>query len=143
MPAQRSATARASAATSGVSTGSGLTTLASRSIRPGGRCAATRSSTQPSRRVPAKRTRTRVPGRPRPKRLGDDVVESRSRCGSETSTATRAIGSTSAGPGGGFTFAARDLRDDERELLVAAAAVTGEFYRTGPSVAGRSSAVAR
>ncbi len=43
-------------------TGSGLTTFATRSIRPVCSVWLVRSSTQPSTSVPANRTRTRVPG---------------------------------------------------------------------------------
>ena len=61
-PAYRSATARHSAATSGVSTGSGETTLSSQASRPACSVSATRSSTNPSTSRPANRTRTRTPG---------------------------------------------------------------------------------
>ena len=76
-PAYRSATAPVSAATSGASTGSALTTRRS-GAQPAGvvGLAAARSTTKPSTSWPAKRTLTRAPGTAASASLGrDEVVE--------------------------------------------------------------------
>ena len=62
VPAYRAATAPVSAATSGVSTRSGLTTRRSGCSRPVCSVVAARSITKPSTSCPAKRTLTRTPG---------------------------------------------------------------------------------
>ncbi len=95
-PAYRSATTRAAASTAGVSTGSGETTRRIGLSRPRCSASARRSSTNPERSWPAKRTLTRTPGSAASAiDVGTVYSKARSRWARPVSTWTRATGSTS------------------------------------------------